>query len=118
MKFATLVLIAALLFPSSAFAEEGWFYRVSQVAAASAHAADLGATTYCLGSGRCRELNPWLARYENPAVFGAAKGGVATAGLIFTDKLHKTHPKWAIVLNFAVAGAYTAIAARNVALGR
>jgi hypothetical protein len=88
-------------------------FRISMVAAVAGHGADLGITENCLGAGRCREMNPWLARYDNAAVFGAAKMTVAGLALWATSKLHDTHPTLATIFNFAQAGAYVAIAARN-----
>ena len=93
-------------------------YKLSLVAAIAAHGADLSITQNCVGAGRCRELNPWLGRFEQPAVFGAAKMGVAAGGLWAVDKFAEKHPKWAVVMNFAVAGAYTAIAVRNTRVAR
>lgn len=90
-----------------------FLYKLSIAAAIAAHGADLAGTEHCLGRGVCREMNPWLARYDNPAVFGAAKMGVAAGGILAADRFAKEHPKWATVLNFTVAGAYSAIAVRN-----
>lgn len=92
----------------------GLLFKLSLVAAMAAHGADLASTENCLGAGRCREMNPWLARYEQPAVFGAAKMGVAAGSGLATYEVYKrNHPKVATVLNFVVAGAYTAIAVHN-----
>jgi hypothetical protein len=94
-----------------------FLYKLSIVFAIGAHGADLGITSNCIGRGVCRELNPALARFDNPAVFGFAKMGVATGGILVTDKLYKTDTKkgkiGAIIMNFAVASAFTAIAVRN-----
>lgn len=87
--------------------------KLALVAAMAAHGADLASTEHCLGAKTCHELNPWLARFDNPAAFGAAKMGVAAAGAYGTLELEKNHPKWAFWLNVGIAGAYTGIAAHN-----
>lgn len=87
--------------------------KLSFVLALAGHGADLASTEHCLGRGVCREMNPWLARFEQPAIFGAAKMGVAGAGLWATSEFAKSHPKWATVLNLTIAGAYTGIAIHN-----
>lgn len=93
-------------------------FKLTLVLAMAAHGADLASTEYCLGAGRCREANPWLARFNQPAQFGAAKMGVAGLGAWGSVKLHETHPTLAIVLNLAQAGAFAAIAAHNGRVGR
>lgn len=93
-------------------------YKLSLVAAIAAHGADLATTEHCLGAGRCHEMNPWLARFEQPAVFGAAKMGVAAGGLWGIDMFAEKHPKWATVINFTIAGAYTGIAIHNARVTR
>lgn len=93
-------------------------YKLSLIAALMAHGADLASTEHCLGAGRCREMNAALARFEQPAAFGAAKFGVAGAGFWAVDKLHETHPKLATAVNFAIAGTFSAIAAHNAQVGR
>lgn len=91
-------------------------YRVSQVTAIAAHGADLAETEHCLGSGRCVEMNPWLARFKDPSAFGAAKMGVAALGLWATDKIPNRVVR--IVVNFGVASAYFSIAAHNSRVSR
>ena len=87
--------------------------KLSFVFAIGAHGADLASTENCLGSGRCREMNPWLARFEQPAVFGAAKMGVAGLSEWGIYELAKDHPKIAFWTNVAVGASFTAIAAHN-----
>jgi hypothetical protein len=93
-------------------------FRFSLVAAVAAHGSDLASTENCLGSGRCRELNPWLARFDNPATFGAVKMGVAALSLWGTAKLHESHPRWAIAVNVAQAVGFSLVAARNARVGK
>ena len=93
-------------------------FRASMVAAVAAHGADLGSTMHCLGSGRCREMNPLLARFEQPAVFGAVKMSVVGLQLWALAKLHERHPRWAIGLNLLSAGAFSAIAYHNTQVAR
>lgn len=90
-----------------------FLYKLSLVFALSAHGADLASTEHCLGAGRCREMNPALARFTQPAIFGAAKMGVAGAGLLGTHELHTNHPKLATVLNLAVGAGFSAVAYHN-----
>ena len=92
--------------------------KLTLLTSLAAHGADLASTEHCLGSGRCRELNPWLARFDQPAVFGAAKMGVAGLGFYGSEKLAERHPRWALVLNLAVTGAYTGVAIHNSRVGR
>lgn len=95
----------------------GFLYKVSLVCSVAAHGADLAGTEHCLGAGKCREMNPWLARFEQPAVFGAAKMGVATGGLILADKVWQQESRKlkiaAVSANFAQCAAYGWIAKRN-----
>ena len=88
-------------------------FRASLVAVVAAHGADLATTEHCLGSGRCRELNTFLLRFDQPAVFGAVKMAVAGLSLWGTAKLRESHPKLAIVVNVGMAGAFGAIAIHN-----
>jgi hypothetical protein len=102
----------------------GFLYKVSLVCAVAAHGADLAETENCIGAGKCREMNPWLVRFEQPATFGAAKMGVAAGSLILTDKVWQQESKKlkiaAVSANFAQCGAYAYVAKRNadVAAGR
>ena len=104
--------------PSTAASADDRLFTISSISVVAAHGADLSVTQRCIGERRCRELNPWLARFDNPGLFGAAKMGVGSLGLLATMKLHQTHPKWATAINFVVAGTYTAIAIRNQRVGR
>lgn len=92
--------------------------KLTLVAALAAHGADLATTEHCLGAGLCREMNPWLARFDQPAAFGAAKMGVAALGAVVTLKIAEKHPRWAMVLNTAITSGYTAVALHNAQVGR
>lgn len=126
-----LIVLVVLLSASSASAqfthEANRFYepkpdiafRISLVAAVAAHGADLATTEFGLGTGRVREINPWLTRFSTqPAVFGATKMGIAAFGLWGTAKLHETHPRWALVANLAQTAAFSAIAVHNTRVSR
>ena len=91
----------------------GLLLKLSFVFAVAGHGADLATTEYCLGKGACHELNPWLARFDNPAAFGTAKMTVAGADLVGVYDLSKNHPKLALVANFATGAAFFGIAAHN-----
>ena len=92
--------------------------KLTLMTSLAAHGADLATTEHCLGAGKCHEMNPWLARFEQPAVFGAAKMGVAAIGTYGSERLAEHHPKWALMLNLAVTGSYAAIALHNTQVGR
>jgi hypothetical protein len=91
----------------------GFWLKFSFVVAIAGHGADLASTEHCLGANTCRELNPWLARYDNPALFGAAKMGVAGVSEVWLYDLSKSHPKLAFVANLAIGATFTGIAAHN-----
>jgi len=95
-----------------------WLLKLSFVFAISGHGADLASTEHCLGAGRCREMNPWLARFEQPAVFGAAKMGVAGVSEWGVYELSKTHPKIAFWTNVAIGASFTGVAIHNSKQGR
>ena len=95
-----------------------WLLKLSFVVALAAHGADLASTEHCLGAGRCRELNPWLARFNTPATFGAAKMGVAGASELWLYELAQEHPKIAFWTNLAIGATFTGIAAHNARVTR
>lgn len=113
MKALLLVLFVCVAVPAHA---EDRLLRISEAVAIIGHGADLASTQHCLGAGRCRELNPWLARYNNPVGFAVAKMGVASVGLWATSKIpNKT---LAAIVNFGVGSAFLAIAVRNSQVAR
>lgn len=88
-------------------------FRLSLVAAVAGHGADLASTEYCLGAGRCREGNPYLARFDSPVAFGMVKMGIAGVSLWMTGKLHASHPRMATAVNLVMAGGFVALGLRN-----
>ncbi len=93
-------------------------FAVSEFANVMGNGLDLASTQRCLGSGRCHETNPALARFDDPLVFTAAKFGVAGIGLWATRKLHTSHPTIASIVNFAIGGAFTSLAIHNTRVGK
>jgi len=125
-----LVLVVVLLLIPRVVHAEDRLFRVSMVAAITAHAADLASTEHCLGRAyqseedarnggtsvryNCREANPFLARWsDRPAIFGAVQLGVASLQLLAVAKLHENHPKIATAINFATAGFFIGVAIHN-----
>lgn len=113
----TLLVVFVLLIAHAASAEDKLF-RATLVSAVVAHGMDLAETQRCLGAGRCRELNPWLARVESPSGFAIAKMGLASGTLWATAKLHELHPRLAILANVAQTVTFSWIAVRNARVGR
>lgn len=115
-----LLLAFVLLCPRDGWAQTSPdnVFRASLVAAVVAHSADLSETQNCLGSGRCKEANPWLARFKSPSGFAVAKMTVASLSLWGTAKLHESHPRWAIAVNVAQAVGFSVIAARNARVSK
>lgn len=116
----TVIITLCLLFPAVAQAQEPTkVYRLSQVGVMVGHGMDLGITQRCIGDGRCRELNPFLGRFNDPITFGATKMGIASLSLWAVGKIYTSeHPKWAIVANIAQATAYAYIAQHNARVAR
>ena len=89
-------------------------FRISLIAAVSAHGADLATTEYCLGAGKCTEANPWLARFSaQPGVFGATKMAIAGLSLWGVAQIRESHRTLAILINYGMTAAFTAIAVHN-----
>ena len=108
-----LVLAGLLLWASSVQAQDRAF-RASLVAAVAAHGADLAITENCLGRGACVEMNPLLARFDNPVTFGAVKMGTAALTLWLTAKIKDVgHPKIATWMNVITTGLLAGVAAHN-----
>lgn len=118
MRAALALVLSLWALPVSAQTFEK-VYTVSEWAVLTGHGLDAASTQRCLGAGRCRELNPWLARVQNPVGFTLSKFGLAAAQLIVTRRMKAAgHPKWAAVTNYAIAGAFVGIALRNQSVGR
>lgn len=114
------VLILALLLwaaPASAQTVDR-IYTASEWSVLIGHSLDAAATQRCVGAGTCRELNPWLGRYQSPVAFTLAKSAVAVGQLWATRRLRRSHPKWAAVTNYVIAGAFVGLALRNQAVGK
>lgn len=107
------LLIVALLLVAAPVSAQDKLFTVSEWAVLSGHSLDAAATQRCLGSGRCHELNHWLARYDSPVAFTAAKMTVASLQLWAVRKLKPSHPKLAIAANYAIAASFVSIAIRN-----
>lgn len=88
-------------------------YTASEAAVVFAHALDLASTQRCLGAGSCHELNPYLARYENPLGFTTAKFGLVFGQLYLNRKLVRQKPFLATVINAGISSLITSIAVRN-----
>ncbi len=112
-----LLVAVLLLVPVAATAQTDdhpeTLYRVSIGAVIGAHAADLITSELCIHSGAGVEANPLL---KNPAALPAFKVATAAAQVWLTHKLHKSHPKTAVVLNLVTASLVTTVAAHNASI--
>lgn len=98
-------------------------FRFTLGSAVVAHSLDLASTTDCKARKTCREVNPWLLRYERPIPFALGKTTVSTLTLWATAEIHERCEtrkcRWsAIGLNVAQTVAFSWIAANNVRAGR
>lgn len=114
----SLPVLAIVLVCAAPAHAQGKVFTVSEWAVLGAHALDASATQRCVGSGRCRELNPYLARFDQPVAFTGAKVGLAWVQLWAVRKIRPTHPRLATVTNYAIALGFGALAIRNERLGR
>ena len=95
--------------------------KASFVFAIAGHGADLASTEHCLGAGKCREANPWLARYDSPVRFGVAKmlvAGGSEWGLYEYvkprgDGKDKRRAIVGVVMNGALGATFLSIGMRN-----
>lgn len=92
--------------------------KLTLVTSLAAHGADLATTEHCLGAGTCHETNPILARFDQPFAFGAGQMGIVGIERLAVAKVEEKHPKWALVLNLVVTGAYSGIALHNAKVGK
>jgi len=114
-----LLTLALLILPSpSPIVAADSLFRASMVAAVAAHGADLATTEHCLGSGRCKEMNNFLARFDRPLTFGAVKMGLAAGQLWLVAHFQPTHPKLAIVTNILTTVTFSYIAVHNARVGQ
>ena len=116
MLIVALAVALTLAFCRPAHAQSKAFV-VSEWAVLAGHGLDAAATQHCIGAGRCRELNPWLGRYDSPVTFTAAKFGVAGLQLWAVRKLRPSHPRLATMSNYLIAAGFTSIALRNQRIG-
>jgi hypothetical protein len=113
-----LILLALLLMPDLASAQEAPSLRRATIAASVAAAADWASTYHALSSqpDHLRERNPFLRPFQAQpgpmVVLGAAMdvGGLAAWNLT----VGRTHPKLATVGLYAMAGLRTYWAVRNL----
>lgn len=117
MRYIASILFAVMLSSASVAHADG-LYKTSLVLNVAAHGADLATTEYCLGAKKCVEMNAALARFEQPAVFGSVKMGVAAGSMLLAHKIYgdgtSRKRRWAsIAFNFASASAFFTIAAHN-----
>ncbi len=113
----SLPVLAIVLVCAAPAHAQGKVFTVSEWAVLGAHALDASATQRCVGSGRCRELNPYLARFDQPVAFTGAKVGLAWVQLWAVRKIRPTHPRLATVTNYAIALGFGALALRNERIG-
>lgn len=121
LRFAllhSLPVVAVILVCAAPAHAQGKVFTVSEWAVLGAHALDASATQRCVGSGRCRELNPYLARFDQPVAFTGAKVGLAWVQLWAVRKIRPTHPRLATVTNYAIALGFGALAIRNERIGQ
>lgn len=108
----TFCLLTCLLLAPTVVHAQDRVFTFSEAAVVVAHSTDLAVTQRCLGEGRCRELNPWLMRFNQPVPFAVAKMSIATLGLYATRKIPN---RWlGAAVNFGVASAFLAVTAHNV----
>ena len=88
-------------------------FAVSEGFVVFGHSYDLATTERCLGAKTCHELNPYLARFDSPLAFTAAKIPLALVQLWLVRKLHDTHPTLAPGINLATGAFFTGLGARN-----
>ena len=121
LRFAllnSLPAVAVVLVSAAPLSAQDRAFTVSEWAVLGAHALDASATQRCVGSGRCRELNPYLARFDQPVAFTGAKVGLAWVQLWAVRKIRPTHPRLATVANYAIALGFGALAFRNERIGQ
>lgn len=115
MIMKTLFLLVVLLLCASPVHGEDTVYRISEAVAVIGHMADATSSMHCIGSGRCKEMNPYLARFEQPIPFALAKASVATVGIWAASKIpNKTLGAF---VNFGVGSGFLILAIHNTRVG-
>jgi hypothetical protein len=99
-------------------ADRGFVFDLSEYTVVIGHAMDLASTVDCRSAGRCREANPFLARFDNPLTFTAAKFAVGGLGLWAVRKMQPRHPRLASVVNYAIGAGFVSLGIRNARVGR
>lgn len=92
----------------------GWLH-LAIAAHVVAQMVDVSTTEYGIGTGRFREANPamrWAAR--SPVTMGIAKGSLAVASSWALLRLHKQHPKAALIGALVSSTISVAVSARNI----
>jgi hypothetical protein len=117
-----LACVIFLLVPVTLSAQDRYF-RGSLATAVVAHALDTSTTVDCRARGRCREVNPWLLRFERPIPFTLGKTTVAALTLWATGEIYqrcetKTCRWSAVGLNVGQTVGFSLIAAHNSRAGR
>ncbi len=118
VRVALPALVILLVLPAPLAAQSARVQTLAEWSVLGAHALDAASTQRCLGSGRCREANPYLARFDQPVAFTGAKVGLAWVQLWAVRKIRPSHPRLAAVVNFGIAGGFAALAIRNERDGR
>lgn len=116
MKLLLLAVVLMLSLHTPAYADDAPF-TASEGVLIMGHSLDLATSQRCIGSGRCVEANPALARFKDPLTFTLAKTSVAMLGLMATKHIHNTHPKLATWTNFIIGGTFCALAGHNYRVG-
>ena len=117
MKAALLLLLVTLAAPLNAETDSRPL-RAAILAYSVAAAADTGTTLYALGRGG-REANPVLAGVaSNPAAFVVTKAAATAATAWLFARVHRRHPRAALVLTYASAAALSAVASHNLRVAR
>ncbi len=115
MMLSTLVLAALLLQTTTS-------EKIAHVAIAGhvvANFADVSSTEWALGKGAFREANPLLKwASKDPIPMAIAKGSYAAGTAYLLLRLHKSHPKLAILAAVTSAGLTGYVAHRNAQLAR
>lgn len=92
-------------------------YDASEALVVIGHAADGYSTQRCLGAGRCAELNPFLARFDQPVAFAVSKTALAAGQLYLTRRLRDSgHHRLALILNLSIGSSFLALGIRNQSL--
>lgn len=88
-------------------------HQVGRVLVGAANGADLASTIRGLDRG-AHEANPLLLPLEqHPLYLGAAKVGEGVLTINLLDRVFRSHPRMAVLLDYSIVGLYTGVAIRN-----